>query len=62
MSAKYQTIISTCFMFDVPHVKHKDIFLSENVAQVEFRRIISTSIVNYFGDQNLGIPRPTGNC
>ena len=44
------------------HVKYKEIFLRENVAQVAFRSIMSTgivcsefSIVYYFSDQNRGI-------
>ena len=49
-------------VFAVTHVKHKEIFLMGNVAQVALRRILFViSGVYYFGDQNRGIPRATAS-
>ena len=48
-------------MFDLTHVQQRKHFLRENIAQVELRSIISTSIVYHFGGQNRRIPRATAS-
>ena len=54
-------------MFDVTHVKHKElIFLRKMLLKLHFevlyRRILFVmSIVYYFGDPNHGIPRATAS-